>query len=292
MLFCHTRTINALSPSVNDLLLFLTELHQGGLQYSGVNTARSAVSTLTGLIGTNYLGSHVLVKRFMRGIFITKPVFPRNKVTWDASQVLNFLKRLSPVNTLTLLQLSKKLVTLLALLKSQRKQTLHVLDTRNMTLTSASVKFRVGDLLKQSRPGNHLTEIAVAAYAPDRRLCLVTVLKEYLDRTRVFRGDTTALFITTQEPYKAASKDTLSRWIKDTLIAAGVDMTIFTPHSTRAAAASAANRSKVPIHIILQTAGWSSQNTFTKYYSKEVKDTTTFSKTLLDMTINSEDSSD
>ena len=135
-----------------------------------------------------------------------------------------------------------------------------------MTLTSSSLKFRIGDLLKQSRPGIHLAEIVVAAYVPDRRLCVVTVLQEYLDRTRVYRGNTTTLFITTQEPYKAVSRDTLSRWIRDTLIAAAVDIDIFTPHSTRAAATSWAHKCKVPIDTILRTAGWSRQDTFTKYY--------------------------
>ena len=228
----------------------------------------------------------------MKGLFVQKPVFPKNKVTWYTSPVLQFLKTLSPVKTLGLLQLSQTLVTLLALLTGQRKQTLHLLDVRNMTLTKSVVKFRTGDLLKQTRPGVHLPEMSLTAYAPDRRLCVVTVLHEYLERTRIFRGVVTALFITTQEPYRAVSRDTLSRWLKQTLVAAGVDMSIFTPHSTRAAATSNALRSKIPVNVILQTAGWSTQSTFTKYYCKEIDDNTVFSNSLLDRANTCQDSSD
>ncbi len=46
-------------------------------------------------------------------------------------------------------------------------------------------------------------------------------------------------------------------------------MTIFSPHSTRSAACSAA-ATIVPIDTILRTAGWSSENTFRKFYNKEV----------------------
>ena len=51
---------------------------------------------------------------------------------------------------------------------------------------------------------------------------------------------------------------------------AGLDMTIFTPHSIRAASTSAAAKSGVPVDTILTTAGWSRENTFRKYYQKPV----------------------
>ena len=47
--------------------------------------------------------------------------------------------------------------------------------------------------------------------------------------------------------HESASVDTLSRWIRVSLVNAGVDMTILTPHSTRAARASAASTAKVPL---------------------------------------------
>ena len=56
------------------------------------------------------------------------------------------------------------------------------------------------------------------------------------------------------------------------MIKAGLDVSIFTPHSVRAASAAAALRVKVPLETILVTAGWSKDNTFRKYYNKPVSD--------------------
>ena len=49
---------------------------------------------------------------------------------------------------------------------------------------------------------------------------------------------------------------------------AGVDVTTFKPHSTRAAAASKAKNASVPVKEILDTAGWSSERTFDRFYNK------------------------
>ena len=80
------------------------------------------------------------------------------------------------------------------------------------------------------------------------------------------------------------SKDTLSRWIKTLLVKAGVDMSIFTPHSTRAASATAALRNLVPLKTILKTAGWSNSCTFAKFYNKPVHTSGQFAVGVLDST--------
>ena len=52
------------------------------------------------------------------------------------------------------------------------------------------------------------------------------------------------------------------------MTSAGVDTTIFKPHSTRTAATSRAKSASVPIQEILKTAGWSSSRCFDKFYDK------------------------
>ena len=56
--------------------------------------------------------------------------------------------------------------------------------------------------------------------------------------TANLRGNITRLLITTTKPYKTASQGTLERWIKTPLQSAGINMSIFTPHSTRSASTS------------------------------------------------------
>lgn len=53
-----------------------------------------------------------------------------------------------PLSSLSLLQLSHKLVMLLALLSGQRGQTLHLIDIRNIHFQEKSVKIVIGDMLK------------------------------------------------------------------------------------------------------------------------------------------------
>ena len=112
-------------------------------------------------------------------------------------------------------QLVRKLTILLLLLSGQRGQVLHVLDIRNMSLTSSRVSFQIVDLLKTSRPGHHFSQLNFKAYAPDKRLCVITTLHAYLQRTSDIRGDITNLLVTTRKPFKAASLDTIRRWTRD-----------------------------------------------------------------------------
>ncbi|XP_074612234.1 uncharacterized protein LOC141866599 [Acropora palmata] len=165
------------------------------------------------------------VKQFLKGVFQEKPTLPRYSVTWDPATLLSYLKTLSPVKELTLKMLTYKTVALLGLLSAQRCQTLYFLDIRNMVINSSTVKISIGDKLKQTKPGKHLHELEFPAYPTDICLCIVDVMKEYLERTKPLRGDITSLFVTYVKPYKAASKDTISRWIKTTLKLAGIDMT-------------------------------------------------------------------
>ena len=160
----------------------------------------------------------------LKGVFQEKPSLPRYTVTWDPALLLNFLKSQSPAEKLDLKMLTFKTVTLLTRLSAQRIQTVHLLDIRNVDLSESIVKISVGDKLKQTRPGYHLHEHEFLDYSPDKNLCPVFTVREYLSRTKPLRGKVTNLFISFVGPYKPVSKSTVSRWIKTTLGLAGVDL--------------------------------------------------------------------
>lgn len=249
-----------------------------------MNTVRSALSqVLHSPTGVSF-GELPTVKQFLKGVFQEKPTLPRYSVTWDPAILLLYLKTLSPVKELTLKMLTYKTVVLLGLLSAQRCQTLFFLDIRNMVINSSTVKISIGDKLKQTKPGKHVHELEFPAYPTDICLCIVDVMKEYLERNKPLRGDITSLFVTYVKPYKAASKDTISRWIKTTLKLAGIDMTRFKPHSIRSSSTSAAAIAKVPVDTILRTAGWSGHCTFAKYYKKPIQNHGALAKALLDST--------
>jgi len=174
--FCLQRGIDPLLTPVPLVLDFLLALFNSGLGYSALNTARGALSA----ISSDRVGSNVLVNRFMKGVFHKRPSLPRYHVTWDVSIVLDYLKTLPSNNKLSLKLLSGKLVMLMALLSGQRGQTLHIMKLDDVNITNEHVTVQITSLLKQSRPTKHLNVVKIPGFSKDRRLCVVTVFKEYL----------------------------------------------------------------------------------------------------------------
>ena len=255
------------------------ELFETGLGYSAINTAKSAVSSFIFIISKVQIGKDILMKQFMKGIFNKKPALPKYNVTWDVETVIKILKSWSPIKHISLKLLTFKLVMLLALTTGQRMQSLCLIDIRNLELRTTYVKLRYGDLLKQTKPGRHLSELFIEAYKPDYRLCVVLTLSEYLERTCDLRNNN-QLFISFQKPHNAVRKCTIANWIKKVLLLAGIDMKIFTPHSTRGASTSKVS-GKIPISTILRTAGWKKDSIFRKHYKRPITNDSSYSNEVL-----------
>lgn len=272
--------------SVSEIISFLAQLFDQGLSYSAVNSAKSAIVTvISTCTDSTTLSSSVVLQKFMRGVFASRPALPKLQCTWDVSQVLHFLEKLSPPKTLTLLWLSRKLATLLSLLSGHRGQSIHLLDLQDIVCEDTQLIIRFSSCLKQTRPGSHTAEIILPAYNKIG-LCVVRTYQEYTKRTRPFRtGDVSRLFLSSTRPHKPVSRDTISNWIKQSLRAAGVDMHAFGAHSTRSAATSAALVAKVPLATILKTAGWANDSVFRKFYNKPIVRSTTFADSILKLSV-------
>lgn len=273
--YCSERKIDSFSPTLEEVIEFLTQQFQNGLGYDSLNTARGALSSL----GLNFegfkVGSHPLVIRYMKGIFVLKPPKPRYVVTWDVNQVLSYLRKLSPVRHLSLKDLTLKLAMLMALTQAARVQTLHLVTVNGCKKLKTEFVFQLSDSLKQSRPSCKVATLCFKAYPPDRRLCIYTVLKEYLSRTRHVRNmDNNMLLISYVKPYKHVTRDTISRWLKTVMSRSGIDVQRYGSHSVRSAATSKAKINSVPMKDILQKAGWSNVRTFAKFYDKDIESST------------------
>ena len=265
--FCSDNNVNPLSPDLGEALDFLVSLLDKGLEYSAVNTARCALSSVLCLYDNKVFGKHHLVIKFMKGVFNKFPPQARYSASWNVQDALVWLRYLSPVKKLTLKSLSLKLVLLMALVSAQRCQTLHLLDLKYLT-KGAEYKFAFASPLKHSKPGKAAPQLIFSPYPPDRRLCIITVLKEYLARTAPLRNGETKLLISYVKPHGKISKSTVSRWIKCALAKAGIDVLQYKAHSTRMASTSKASAALIPVDTILAAAGWSSAGTFAKFYHK------------------------
>ena len=269
-IFCASRNVDPHQADVNQVLEFLSHLfHAKEASYSAINTARSALNSCVTLWKDSYtMASHPTISRFMKGVFNLRPPRSRYTETWDAGKVLNHLRKRYPANKLSLKELTQKLVMLLALTSAQRVQTLYSINIEKMSVTDSEVRCVIEKTLKQSKQGCGSFSVCVSAYPLDRRLCVVKYLREYLRRTTPLRESETALFICYQKPHKRASTQTISRWLRETLQAAGIDTGRYKSHSTRAVATSTARRMDVPLSDILAQAGWARETTFQKFYHK------------------------
>ena len=226
-------------PTLVTVLEFLHVLQKRNLGYSVRNSTRGMLSSFATIEGYG-AGKHPLVCRYMKGVYNSNPSLPKRSFTWDARAVVKYLSSVIPKS---LLDISRKLGSLLAVLCGQRgREILSIMDIRNtiVKFKTTSIKFHVGKI-----------KFLVYKNAKDSP---VKLFKQYIDVTKSLRGSKTCLFITTSKPYRPASKDTLARWIKSVLHDAGIDMTIFTTHATRSASTSKA-ATKVPMETVRKTGG-------------------------------------
>ena len=160
-----------------------------------------------------------------------------------------------------------KTTMLVASLSGQRCQTIHVLDVNDMVLTKDRCTFYIQELLKTSRPGKNFGKLELWAYHPDKRLCVVTFLEEYVRRTKPLWGSS-HLFISYQKPHDSVTTDTIGRWLRKVLENSELDVRKHGAHSTRATSTSSAKTVNISIQSIMDAAGWSIAETFQKFYDK------------------------
>lgn len=203
----------------------------------------------------------------MKGAYHLRPPQPRHTGRWDVKQVLNFLKNKGETADLSTKDLTLKLAMLLALSNADRASDLSALDVRYLAFTPDSARFQLVSLTKSARPDRQLSSVYVSF--EDRTICPVTTLQLYLTRTADWRIDQSRnqLFLSINKPHHPVSTATVARWLKETLRMAGVS-TDFTAHSTRSTAVSVAFDKGVSIKDILNTADWTSDSVFKRYYYK------------------------
>ena len=268
--WCSGEHIDPLSGGVNALANYLAKLFSDGLQHRSINTARSAISMTHSHVEGLPLGKHQAVSRIMRGIYNSRPPTPKYTVTWDVRAVTSFLKGLGPNGTLSLKQLSGKLVMLMALVEASRSSELAALDLRFRSFNPEGVSFKLPTLTKKRSPGAPPRELLFGAFPDDTDLCVCQCLRAYEEATIDLRTQPPSapnrLFISHVKPHRPVTSQRIAHWLRDVMEASGVDTRVFSAHSTRGAATSAARDKGVPLQDILQTADWSRESTFTKFY--------------------------
>lgn len=130
ILCCNKQESNPFPSSIGPVVNFLTEEFKHGKQHTTVNSYRSVLSATLPQIDGKPVGQHPVVCRLLQG------------------------KKGPPASQLSLKELSKRLVTLLALCNASRVSDIKALESRFKVFTDGGVKFTIPGLTKTRRSGS------------------------------------------------------------------------------------------------------------------------------------------
>lgn len=228
------------------------------------------------------LGAEEQIKRLLKGAYRLRPTVPKYVGTWDPKIVLDYIVNWYPNVSLPLEKITKKLAVLLALCTGHRAQTLSLVKVNNINKTPSGIKIVISDLIKTSAPGREQPILYLPYFTENIGICPATTLNDYLSLTKELRSaESEYLLLTIKRPHRVATAQSISRWVKQMLAESGVDVSIFSAHSTRHASTSAARSAGVSLDTIRKTAGWTkSSDTFAKFYQRPVIDEGSFARSI------------
>ena len=258
-------------PMCNDLIVitaFLAEQSRSK-SYSTINVYRSALSATLEKVEGFPVGQHPKILLLMRGIYNKKPPAAKYDSVWDVDTVLSHLKNKENAS-LSLCALASKLATLLALATLFRSSDLASVNFKSIVFTGNRVSFALNKLRKAQKSGS-LQSFSLEKL-DDELLDPVACLRAYILKTEMFRGphNEGSLFISSVGQHNPVKSVTISGWIKQVLKEAGIDINMFSAHSTRGATASKAVAAGISVDTVLRAGHWASASTFRKFYHREV----------------------
>ena len=265
--YCKKEGVDSINPPLLEGAKFLTSLHERGVGHSALRTACSALSAELSPMGHVTFGKQPMIKRLMKGFFNKNPSLPKYTCTYDANIVLQHVRTYDHGD---LGQLTKKLATLLSLVASTRSQTLHLIDIDYIMKSDTTMEVYIPSITKGTTVRTHIEPLKLDKF-PEPDLCVYKCLEDYLSSTEALRKGAKNLFISYVTPHKAVSVSTIRRWLKDTLRESGIDITVFSAHSTRSSSTSKAEARGVSLQQIAKAAGWSNGRTFATHYKKPIE---------------------
>lgn len=269
--FCSERNEDPIHPNIASVLDYFVHLHENGCMYSGLASARSALSSVVQIQGYSSLSGHPMVARFLKGIFNRYPPAAKYANIWDIDVLLQYYKSLPSNQALDFKALSQKLVALLMILGGRRKQALVNISYNNVVIEEDKLVLLPNITSKHSKPGQSLQPIIFKKFPVSEKLCVVNCVMEYIKRRNALADkNETAFIITYGKPHKQAKPDTISRWLKNELMSAGIDSSIYKAHSYRSASASKATEKGISYKDILKRGCWKTESTFQQFYKKDV----------------------
>ena len=282
--WCSKQQVDPFRCAINHILEFLTESFEEGLEHSTLAGYRSAISAYHEPINGVSVGKHPQVSALLAGVYNRRFPQPKYNFIWDVKMVIDYLNSLGENSNLSDKILTQKLSTLLALTSAARAHEIALLDIRFLVRHHSGYTFSFNKPTKVDRPGKKRPPLKFLPFLENKKLCVCSCIDSYLLRTSAWRGNNESqLLLSFVKPHGAVKSVTISRWLTDILSQSGIDVNVFSGHSTRTAASSKAKSCGVPIKEILSRGFWSKSTTFEKFYSREIvnENTDSFQRSIL-----------
>ena len=261
-----------------DCTLFSLENVLGFLEYLAIsleapfNPCRNAKSFAT--ICRKFTGEEfsaqdtLIIKKYLAGLFNQRPPCVKDNITWDVNILLRHLINLGENDKLTAQVLGGKLMLLILLSTMCRSQEAMQINLQLMARFHDGVTFNLPTPTKTYTPNNvqpGLQKLTLLKLDSVPLLCPVKTLDDYLVKTKEGRFFSD-IFVLMGPKFGPASRQTVVRWAKDHLIAAGLGD--YTLHSCRSSASTKALLTCLPLNLLCQKVGWSTATTFVRTYMR------------------------
>ena len=216
-------------------------------------------------------GEHLCINKFMTACFNAAPPIPKKKLgTWDVNVLLDYLVGLGDNKGLSVNSLTGKSLILILLSTMCRGSELLLLKVTNMSVIRGGIEFVLDTPTKTYNCSNfkirpNLQKLTISSFDENPILCPVKTLLDYLETTTVFCGFIEPVLICCLADHThPASKDTMNRWIKTHMAAAGLGG--FKVKSSHHANSTTALLSGIPVDKLIDQVGWSTASTFVSNY--------------------------
>lgn len=224
------------------------------------------------------VGQHPYITRLIKGVFNSRPPKVVLLPEWDLPLVLKKLKLapFEPMKHAHLKYVTWKTAFLIAITSFRRCSDLKSLciGEESVLIQKKGVTFVRHGLAKQDRPKHFGSKIFIPSFSADKLIDPKRALYHYLKRTETFRNSNdkvdNSLFIAINEPHSPVKTQTISSWIVNTIKCAYSEKGKFRAHSTRALGPSWALFNGASMKSIMDTADWSKESTFTRFYLRNV----------------------
>lgn len=268
LIWCKNNSVQPRNPPPEMVARYIAHLFiNEGLSPKTILVHKSAIVSFCGSSpNADKINTNFLVKHTLKGISVAKGITKKPPI-WDPRLVTEWLRQ-NPLKEMNLFEVSRRTAIILLMASGRRVQDLTLLRmaTESFIDNKESI-ILIPAFGAKTDTSTHQQSGWKLSASENININPLFWLRKLIELSEPRRANLKELFITTTGEVKPASRAIIGGWIKSVLRDAKVEAT---PGSTRAAVASLNWLENYPIQDILSRGNWLSEQTFKKFYQREL----------------------